>query len=135
MRAEPASERPRAAKIASGAVQALGMLLVARACDLMGTAAVVQAIPEAGSLWWSAIPGWAAFVWLSKRAAAARWWRAEGAWALGALSLVGGFLFVAWAGPAFGAGWTAALLWGCVWPLARARLEAAEARARPKEAP
>lgn len=73
---------------------------------------------------WGSLLAWASFVWLSKSAAAAGWWRAEGAWTFGPVAVA--FLAVAtgsglsswgWA-----AGWMGACLWSCLWPAALARL-------------
>lgn len=101
--------------------------MLARLCQELGSGAVLAAAGLGAKdieVWGSLLAG-ALFLWISKRAAAAGWWRMEGAWVFGVCSLI--FLLAA---AAFGlrswgwaSGWFGVCLWACLWPVALARLK------------
>lgn len=113
--------------ILQGLVQAAGMGVLARFCEMLlaGVLASVAALGDDwASAWWSSAPAWLLFVWLSKRAAVSGWWRKEGALACGALALI--LFFLGWMASGrvgSGLGWLAAAFWACLWPFAREQVE------------
>lgn len=104
-----------------GPLSALGMAALAYSGSALGVA-LCSGIEGASDSAWRLAPGWIALAWVSKRAAAARWWNKEGS-AFFAVGMGMVCVFLAWGGRAGAAwGWAASTAICCMWPLARERL-------------
>lgn len=99
------------------------MVLIARCCEWVSVEVLFNVGQDYGqSPWWSSALGWIVFIWLSKKSAAAGWWRVEGAKVFAVLSLMFCSYWALRVDPGTGLGWFVASLWACSWPLARAAL-------------